>query len=173
MKRNFLISILIALVVTGVANAGAIKTWSTEVLLSSDLNATFEHIHGALRGGSHTLITNADLSASAAIAHTKMATPGLLSKGWASLSAVCAAGTCAQAEASGIAFTITFVSDGLYNVAFAARTDAAYAAFATALTVDHYCTVHTQSTSAFRVECQLHDGVATNTAFNVMLMDAE
>lgn len=60
------------------------KTWAPgEVLRATDLNAMATYFEGALKGAGHTLIVNADISSSAAIAHSKLATPALVPKAFA------------------------------------------------------------------------------------------
>lgn len=84
------------LLIPAVAVASSIKTWSSaETIRASDLNSNFSHLHSNLGHGHGTIITNADVSATAAIAHTKMATPALLPKAWGRVV------SCDQSAASG------------------------------------------------------------------------
>lgn len=101
------------------ADAGAIKTWSNgETLKSADLNANFNHIHNLMVGGHGARLVNADVSTTAAIAHSKLATPALVPKAWAALSATCTSGTCSLGDSSQVT-TITFSATGVYNVTLA------------------------------------------------------
>src|SRR3990172_5536886 len=87
MSFNKYIVFTVCLILGGsVALAGSIKRWSsTETFTSTDINANFTHIHKTMVGGHGARLVNADVSSSAAIAHSKVATPALLSKAWANI----------------------------------------------------------------------------------------
>lgn len=71
-------------------------------LTAADLNNALAHIHNTLSGG----ITDANLSTSAAIAHTKLATPALVPKASAVVTA-----NCDGAAAAGTDCTFTSISN--------------------------------------------------------------
>lgn len=102
------------------AYASLPKTWGAEVLRYSDLNANFAHVEAALRGGTHTAIVNADISASAAIAHTKLASPHGLPKAFALVSTgPCPnSGTtnCTLSVSAGVTSVASATTTGRYNV---------------------------------------------------------
>lgn len=81
MKNKF--GLLLAVFVAGVAAASSIKVWyAGETLTTTDLNANFAHIHSTMVGGHGPKLIDADVSSSAAISHTKLATPTLVLKQW-------------------------------------------------------------------------------------------
>lgn len=172
MKKLMLVSLAI-LAALGIANAGAIKTWTTETLRSADLNSNFQHLHENLRGGTHTLIVNADVSSSAAISHSKMATPGLMAKLFvADISgAVCAAGTCTTEVAVGAVTSVTFVSTGVYQINFSDRGNAVYGALATSNTASTYCRADNYTATSYRIECRTDANVLTNVLFTTVMWD--
>jgi hypothetical protein len=172
-RRNFLISILVALVVTGIANAGAIKTWTTETLRYSDLNTTFQHIHDNLRGGTHTLIVNADLSASAAVAHSKLATPALLPKAFGTVAPDCSASPCTLTINSGFT-SITRTGAGEYTGTLSsARANTTYTATVTPFDTAGLrgCRMTSvTSTTVFTFSCY-DAAAAVDTGFTVLVWD--
>ncbi len=174
MKKFYVIwAVFLALVITGVVNASAIKTWTTETLRYSDLNSNFEHIHNTMVGGHGARLVNSDVSASAAIAHSKLATPALVPKLFAftSNSAACAADPCSVAVTSGIT-SINWVSTGIYTVNFAARANANYAVFASSNTANIVCNPSLYATTSVRLTCvTVNTAAVTNVAFQVMIMD--
>ena len=167
----------------GLADAGTIKTWTTgEVLTSTDINANFQHIHNTMVGGHGARLRNADVASSAAIAHSKMATPGLLPKAWAVVSS-CSSSPCTVTESSGIS-TVTRASAGNYTVTFSVvRADANIAVFASAFTnsgdlASPRCMVGNVSAVGVNVLCYsepMDGGVqaAADAAFSFLMLDAE
>lgn len=113
MKKTNLIAFAFGIILMSViAYAGAVKTWTTnERLKAADLNSNFSHVHTA----SERIIVNADVSAAAAISHSKLATPALIPKAWAGSAAVCTTGTCVLTQSSQVS-KIDFVSAGTYDV---------------------------------------------------------
>lgn len=154
-----------------VAIAGAIKTWgSGEVLTSSDLNATFAHIHNTMVGGHGARMVDADVSASAAITHSKMATPALLPKAWAMVGSACVATPCTILAGSGIS-GITRSSAGSYVITWSvARADANYGVLCTAIGFPNVCTLTALTTTTSTMGTSI-GGVLTDSGFTVMMMD--
>lgn len=112
MKR-WAIAIATSLLITGAAFGSAIKTWAfNESIKSTDLNSALSHIHGLMVGGHGARLVNADVSAGAAIAHTKLATPGLVPKAWASI-ANCGADPCTINSDTGVN-TVSRSGAGVY-----------------------------------------------------------
>jgi hypothetical protein len=102
--------------------ASSIKVWSnSESLTSQDLNANFAHIHNTMVGSHGARLVNTDVSPTAAIAHTKMATPALLPKAWAVVYDQCDAGiadgggNCTVGASSRVT-SVTRTSSGYYDV---------------------------------------------------------
>lgn len=161
------------------AQAGAIKTWSAEVLTHSDLNSNFAHIHNTMVGGHGARLVDADVSTSAAITHSKLASPILLPKAVAWTQTVCTTGTCASVTASGIA-SVAHTGTGQYIATFSsARSNTNFAVIITAHGVDDvgsWChdiqSGHT--TTTFEFECFTDDGSSgalTNMAWSIMILD--
>lgn len=119
------------LVVALAALAGPIKVWSAgEYITAADLNATLTHLHSSVGHGHGPVVVNSDISASAAISHSKLATPSLLPKAWAALddSVDCTAGSCTISEAVNISSVTRGGAAGQYTVTFTSpRPNAAYA----------------------------------------------
>lgn len=84
--RNFklqLAAIFTLSLVTGMAFAGSIKSWSNgQTLTAADLNANFNHIHGLMVGGHGARLVDADVSGSAAIASSKLAQGSGIADAW-------------------------------------------------------------------------------------------
>lgn len=187
MKRFLLLWALIviaalALFFGGTAVASTIKVWSTgETLKASDLNSNFAHIHNAMVGGHGARLVNGDVSATAAIAHSKLATPALVPKAWG---VVGLGGACLGAAAAGTACTVNASSqvtsvtssgtDGLYRVNLAYNpSNTSFAVFVTADTNDQVCFPESRATSAphFLIRCRTYAPVAANTIFQFQVMD--
>lgn len=179
MKKILLAVMFIAGVVCAVvlthkpAQAGSIKTWTNEQLSPSDLNTTFQHIHNNMVGGHGARLVNADVSTSAAIGHSKMATPALLPKAWATLSAACGASPCTIAAGSGVT-SITRSGAGLYVVTYPARANVNYFAMVVSNTTGQpLCTAAIAGATSTSVTCfdDAATPVATDGQFNFLLLD--
>lgn len=135
MKQKLIIAVVCGVAL--VALAGPIKTWNAgEVVTASDINANFQHIHNLMVGGHGARLVNADVSASAGISHSKLATPALVPKAMGGIVTPCDGGTCTWNVNSGFSSTITRGSAGQYTLTFAsARPNAAYVPIVT-LTAD-------------------------------------
>lgn len=172
MKRVIWTAVLTALIVTGIANAGAIKTWTTETLRYSDLNSNFQHIHNTMVGGHGARLLDADVSASAAIAHSKLATPALVPKVWASVLSDCSASPCTVSASSGVS-SITRSGTGEYDVLFSnVRANAVYGALITPFDATglRSCRQTSAATNGFHVSC-FDAAAAVDTGFTVMILD--
>jgi len=172
-KRLILISIFLALTITGIANSGSIKTWVNETLRYADLNSNFAHIHDNMVGGHGARLVNADVSASAAIAHSKMATPALLPKAMAAVLSDCSGSPCTLSMSSGFT-SITRTGTGEYTGTLsAARANTTYGVQVTAFdaTGIRGCR-HTSvtSTTAFTFSC-FDAAAAVDTGFMVTVWD--
>lgn len=164
----------------GVASAGAIHTWAPgDVLLSSDLNSTLQHIHNTMVGGGHNQIVNSDISSSAAISHSKLATPALVPKAHG-LVTQCTSTPCTVSEGTGIT-SVTRSSAGDYQVILSyGPQDAAYSmlltpAFPVGGTVSVACSVVTSGTpfTTFDIHCEDDTGTDIDTGFSILIMDNE
>lgn len=174
-----LIAVVAALAVPWVAFATLPKpSWSNgETVRAVDLNANFQHLEAAAKGGSHTAIVNADISNSAAIAHNKLATPSLVPKLWALVgdtSASCTASPCTLTVSVGVT-SVTRSSQGDYVVTFPARANAVFAPMVSlvewAAGNGVGCNTNTRTTTTFGVKCTDAAGADQDAAFVVMLFD--
>lgn len=181
MKKFVILGILL---VGGGAIAGAIKQWADgDVLTASDLNGALQHIHNNMVGNHGARLVNADVSTTAAIAHSKLAAPALVPKAYAQVGETnvnpnCT-GTCTLINAYNVA-AVTAVDAGVYNVQLTAGgTDNEYAvivspgyAFTETVTV---CTASENiDATNFRVFCiKSTDAAAQNSPFNFVLFDSE
>lgn len=108
--RKYLIPLLL---ISGLAVGAAIKTWSAgEPLSYTDLNTVLAHIHGSLRGGTHTLITDSDVNTSASFAATNTV------RAWAKVGqsgAECVAGVCTLTGSKNVT-SVTRAALGQYTV---------------------------------------------------------
>ena len=126
MKQRIAVAAILTIAL--VAFAGPIKSWTAgEVISANDLNANFQHIHNLMVGGHGARLVNSDVSASAAISHSKLATPALVPKAMGGLIVACDGGTCAWNTSSGFSSTISRAAAGQYALSFsAARANTSY-----------------------------------------------
>ena len=121
MKRWLPVTVAI-LGVAVFALAGPIKVWSNgDYVLSSDLNANFQHIHDTMVGGHGPRLTNADVAPNAGIALSKLAqTFALPSYAFqvGSGPTPCASGTCTVTGLTGGGVTVTAPVTGEYDIVF-------------------------------------------------------
>ncbi len=182
-KYGWIMGAVVAVLgVAAVTYAGSIKTWSNgEVLSSTDLNANFNHIHGTMVGGHGARLVNADISTSAAISHAKLATPTLVPKAWAYVSACPDPGDAGTANPCTIGAkqsvsTITRAGDGEYEVTLSYTPhDVAFAVVVSSTTSATFCNVPVvgMSTSGpnFVVICRDDGGTLTTSGFSFIVMD--
>lgn len=165
MNRKLLL--VLALLVAG-SSHGALKVWvSGESLRAADLNANFTEVNTAATA----LVTNAKVSGSAAIAHSKMATPTLIPKIVVSVAASCAATPCTMTINSG-ATSVTRAGGGQYSVTFPTRGNAVYAPMVSVISAsDVRCTTSTQAATSTAVLCYNGAGVAVDSGFTFLLLD--
>lgn len=160
----------------GYATAGSIKSWSNEVITASDLNTNFSHIHDVMVGGHGARLVDGDVSASAAIAHSKLAAPQLVPKAWA----LCTDGVAdgnpgVLTEDTGFASCADVAGTGLYSVTFdSARANANYGVFLTPINATGaVCYVTARSTTVISFTCSdlATPSAVDVTAIHVLVMD--
>ncbi len=165
MKRTWIpFAVTVALLV-GAAIAGPIKVWSSgDVVLSTDLNANFQHIHDTMVGAHGARLVNGDISGAAAISHTKMATPALIPKSFAIISGSSStivapsAGNIFTVVNKGISITPGRLAAGRYSIVFPARPNANYAAS---------ITTYADNNALFTTDCRFDSisSMSTTTIF--------
>jgi hypothetical protein len=162
MKKRLAVAAILGVAL--VAFAGPIKTWSAgEVITASDLNANFQHIHNLMVGGHGARLVNSDVSASAAISHSKLATPALLPKAMGGIYVPCDGGTCTWNVTSGFTPTFTRSSIGQFTLTFSStRANANYVPVVTPVgdaanspSKMHCGPVPTFATTGFGIHCSL------------------
>lgn len=166
----------------------AMVTWSSgQYLTYTDLNNALAHIHNTLSAG----IVDANLSSSAAIAHSKLQTPALVSKAVLSTTTACvgagAAGTDCTVAVEHSKFLSTSGGAGAGNSALEATgntgrydltlsytpTDTNFVVNVAAGTLGVYCAVVTRATAAphMRIHCRTDAAVDTDTNIMVSVFD--
>lgn len=167
----------------GIALASSIKVWSTgETLRSADLNSNFAHIHDNMVGNHGARLTNADVNASAAIAHSKLQTPALIPKAWAVVSASCGSSPCTLGDSSMVT-SITRTGAGAYPVTLSYTPSSLnFGVVLTSLTSGAaICYVSSRATSAphFQVNCVSipvpsgpTDAAPTDAGFTLTVLDS-
>lgn len=177
--KQHISGLIFVVLCASIAGASAIKTFTTETLTANDLNTVLQHLHANLGHGHGAIVVNADISTIAAITHSKMATPALIPKAWAYVSA-----TCDGAAAAGTACTLTGSSQvtsitsngtaGQYRINLAyTPSNVNFVVTPSSGTATIYCTFSTLATTTPNalVVCKTNADVATNTPFNVVVMD--
>lgn len=161
--------------VCGLAYAAHLHTFSSnEALTASKLNANFAHLEASAARNHGAVIVNADISANAAIAHSKLQVPGLMPKAWAVVNN-CTTATCTVPEASSRISGVTRSAAGTYTVSFSpALGDVDYAVSLTHMsgTAGRFCSVTTYGTTSFGVLCYNVPGAAlVDSGFGFVVMD--
>ena len=153
------------------AMASALVTFSGSIS-AADLNSNLNHIHNTMVGGHGARLVDADVSATAAVAHSKLATPALVPKIWATVgSATCAASPCTVAASGGTYTNVTRSAAGTYSLNFDARTDANFGVLVTSRTTDVYCYAGALTTTAAPFVCVDAAGTEADAAFTILLLD--
>ncbi len=181
MKKH--LPIIVVAIIAAIAYAGPIKTWSSgETITAGDLNANFAHIHNTMVGSHGARLVNTDVSASANIAHSKLANPAVLPKAMGGVVTACSSGPCSWGFNSGHSATFARASAGNYTMTLSApRPNAVYGAVATCGGTGAnpcVCSIRsgTISTTTYQVDCSVFitdGGVQQNadTAFTVSVFD--
>ena len=174
LKLNLAVVLTALIVGVGAAFGGVIKTWSAgQILTPTDLNANFAHIHNNMVGGHGARLVDADVSATAAIATTKLAGGALIPRAWSQMTAECTVnGTCALADSSGIT-SVVRTGEGAYTVTLSQTRTGNYLTLLTMFnSTTEMCTVQTQTTTTFTMSCHFTaTGVAEDGAFGLLVMD--
>jgi hypothetical protein len=173
------------LVPPGLALASAIKVWTTgETLRSADLNAVLAHIHNNMVGAHGARLTNADVNASAAIAHSKLQTPALIPKAWAIVHDACSVTVgdpCSIVDSSGVtsvvrngagAYTVTLSttpSSVNYGILLTSRTSASVVCYVTGTPT---AATFTFACISMSVPSGPTDSAPTNAGFTILVLDS-
>lgn len=162
--------LFIGFVAWGHSGSPSPTIWSSgQVLTYTALNNTIAHIHNTFDEG----ITNAMISGTASIEHTKLQVPALIPKAWAYVASTCSASPCTLAASSTVT-SIARTGAGVYTVTLAfTPQNAAFAPNATSMTAALYCAATGPATAAphFTVRCYDATGAAADAGFNFTVMD--
>lgn len=161
----------------------ASSTWAPgQTLTSTALNDTIAHLHNTLSGA----ITNVNISSTAAVAHTKLATPALVPKAWGYVysSPACVGSgtqdsvTCALLEDSGVTAVKNQGVVGEYRVFLdTVPTNANFSVLVTAHDDNMVCIARSQASGSasvpqFVVICEVaFSGSAADVNFSFLVMD--
>lgn len=159
-KLGMLAVLLIALT----ASAAGLKVWvSGEQVTITDLNANFSHIHNVMVGGHGARLVNADVSASAGIASTKLADGPAIPKGLGYVDngagSACSA-TCTVTNSKGTT-SVTRSGAGVYSINHSTTLDTKHITTVTGVVAGGWC-IAVPGASSDSVFCYtLSAGVAT------------
>jgi len=197
--KNFLsgvvltvLTLTLAAVPMALAHSGSPSptTWSNgSTLTAAALNDTISHIHNIFNGG----IVDAHVSASAAIAHSKLATPALVAKAVLSTTTACdgsqAAGTDCTTDVAHSKFLASSAGAGNGNSALEAAgtagtyfltlgytpTNANYTVLVSSGTTSVWCSVTGRATAAphIGITCESDASSPTNTNLNIVVFDTD
>lgn len=158
----------------------ALKVWTShETVLSTDLNSNFSQLSAGAVGMGTALLTNAMVSASAAIAHSKLATPALIPKAQAFVGTACSSSPCTIDDGSGFS-GITRTSTGLYVGTYSSTLTATATVVITPLmnqpadaTHFYACWVKAETTTTVTFTCGNADGstAVEDVAFSIVVWD--
>ena len=174
----FRVALFTLLLVSAIAAAGGIKSWSSgDTLTTTDLNANFAHIHNAMVGGHGARLVDADVSASAAIGYTKLQNGRGIARAWADVESICSADPCTISESLNVT-SIARASEGVYTLTLAyTATDNVFAAFVStsSSTILALCQGVSTSTTTATINCFEADGsiAVEDAAFHVVIFDGD
>jgi hypothetical protein len=157
--------------------AGSINTFSTgETISASAMNANFNHIHNSMVGGHGARLVNADVSNSAAIAHSKLAEPAKIPKVYGGRLTACGSASCNLDLYSGLAQAFSRTATGEYTLTVSpARADASYMPFVVAYSTNAVsCNTYLTGTNAttLKIICaNVITNVAEDSGFTVLILD--
>ena len=186
MKLKYKLGIAAAILGAIMASAGSLKTWSTgEYITATDLNANLAHLHNSVGHGHGAVIVNADVSTSAAIAHSKLASPSLVPRAFVNIyGGACTSGTCSTTTRTGVTSVVNTGTAGTYTVTLSTTQNTAYyAVLITASgqvaatgtdggTVFTHCESTAQTTTTITVKCRNSaTGALIDSAFSLAVLD--
>lgn len=165
-------------------------TWTNgSQLTATQLNDTVAHLHNTFSAG----IIDAHISTSAAIAHTKLATPALVAKAVLTTSTACVGGGAAGTDCTTDVEQSRFLSTsggagsgnsaleatgvtGLYALTLAyTPTDDDFIVLVTSGSSSVWCSVATKAITAphFQISCEDDTSTLTNTNLNIVVFDTD
>lgn len=180
MKTHLKYAALWLLALVAVASAGTIHTFvNGEALTAANLNAVLQHLHNNMVGGHGARLVDADVSASASIASSKLAGYRLIPRAgvflpYAQRACGTAVSACTEVPLTG-STSVVGLAAGNYSVVLGyTATDASYAAVVTAITdaaAGVTCETKTFTTTSFTVACRDDTGTPIDTGFSAVVYD--
>lgn len=166
-------------VVAGMIGALVISSgpaWATLKVWTAPERVTIPQLNANFAECANNNLTNANISSSAAIAHSKLATPALVAKVWAELGAVCSSSPCAVADSSQVT-SVTRSGTGVYVVNFSVTLSSSIAPFPAVYEDDKNCRVTARAASSVTVTCKTNGTdlvapAASDTMFGVVIWDS-
>lgn len=161
-----------ALFYIGSASAGAIKTWASgETLTSSDLNAAFQHIHSLMVGGHGGRLVDADVSSSANIANTKLASGKQFSKAFVAIPTSCTANPCTMFSPKNFS-AVNWSAMGTYTATVSYSPSAQSVFFVQSMTANVGCWSTSIAGSVISIVCKNTSTLAAaDAAFNIVVFE--
>lgn len=158
---------------------GSIKSWSnSDRVTAADLNANFLHIHAQMVGGHGARLVDSDVSASAAIAASKLAPYRLIPRAWAHVDTSCTSTPCTITTSINVT-SISRTAAGNYTVTLSyTPTNTAYfvdcngqGGAAAALRMMGCAPSSTRSGATFQILATDNTATLADTAFNFVVYD--
>lgn len=150
--------------------AWALKVWTApERVTIAQLNANFAEV-------ANNNLTNANLASDAAISHSKLATPALVSKAWVELDAVCGGSPCTIGDSRQVT-SVTRSGAGVYVVNLSVTLSATTAPLVTVGEDDKNCRYTAKSTTSVTISCKTNGTdlvapAASDTKFTMVIWDS-
>ena len=173
--RNVLAAVVLTTLLIGLPSAyAALKVWSgSESIQVADLNSNFTQVNNSATA----LVTNAKVSASAAIVSSKLASYRQIPTDWVYMTlgnSTCgtAAANCTETSPTGL--SVVGISVGQYRVQFATtRTDTTYGVVigTESGVVNGACIVSGHTTGEFTLRCYDNATTLTDTGFTATVFD--
>lgn len=168
---------LAAVILTGsLVAAGQIVVFSSgDTLSPTSLNSNFSHIHNTMIGGHGARLVDADVNPAAALSHSKLATPAVVPKAWATITANCASPCTETLIASSGVSSISHTGAGSFQVNWTVtRGDALYGVIVSPNGVNaRHCQVVGGGYAAGNVIIGCYDlaAAAADSPFTIMMLD--
>lgn len=162
--------LIAALFIVSMPALAALKVWvSGETLRYSDLNSNFSTINTSATRS----LVNADISGSAAIAHSKLATPGLVSKIAVKVGVTgtpCPGAGCTVTPSYGGTVTAARTSAGIYAVTIPTAGSTNFMALASSNTARLLCAGTQTNATTVTVSCEDTAGALTDSVFSLLVL---
>lgn len=162
-----IVTLLVWVLVPVVVLGGSINTFSNGTTLdAARLNYNFNHLHNNMIGAGHdTKLVDADVSATANIAHSKLATPYLIPKAWAFMPLCSTPGPCATSASHNLTVTRGGTA-GQYTFSFA---DTTHSNYGVVVTGSNICVGFGYATTGPEIRCYDNSAVAQDSVISIVI----